>query len=227
MAGGTTVAIFPTETASTVAYVLEHSGASLLFVGKLDTWEQQKSGVPTGLPCIAFPLAPQTDLPKWYAGAEKHRAPERQCQACAHRHCPADVHLRLHRHAQRRDAQFFERATAASNGFANYIRRELGADAHRFACFLTCRWHIFSSAPDRMCVLGGGVAAHFLCRFLDTFLVDLNRARPTCFVSVPRLWLKFQQGVFAKMPPKNSSACWVFLAWPAGRAQGAQRPGAQ
>jgi long-subunit acyl-CoA synthetase (AMP-forming) len=29
----------------------------------------------------------------------------------------------------------------------------------------------------------------------------VQRARPTLFISVPRLWLKFQQGVFAKMPP--------------------------
>ena len=35
MSGHTTVAIFPTESAETVKYVLEHSGASLLFVGKL------------------------------------------------------------------------------------------------------------------------------------------------------------------------------------------------
>jgi long-chain acyl-CoA synthetase len=46
MAGGTTVAIFPTESADTIRYVLEHSEASLLFVGKLDTWERQKPGVP-------------------------------------------------------------------------------------------------------------------------------------------------------------------------------------
>ena len=65
MAGGTTVAIFPTETADTVKYVLEHSGASLLFVGKLDTWEAQKPGVPATLPCIAFPLAPKTGYEKW------------------------------------------------------------------------------------------------------------------------------------------------------------------
>jgi long-chain acyl-CoA synthetase len=30
---------------------------------------------------------------------------------------------------------------------------------------------------------------------------DLQRARPTLFISVPRLWLKFHQGVSAKMPP--------------------------
>ena len=59
MAGCSTVAIFPTETAQTVAYVLEHSEASLLFVGKLDTWEQQQPGLPAGLHCMAFPLAPR------------------------------------------------------------------------------------------------------------------------------------------------------------------------
>ena len=58
MGGCTTVAIFPTEKADTVRYVLEHSEASLLFVGKLDTWDEQRAGVPVGLPCIALPLAP-------------------------------------------------------------------------------------------------------------------------------------------------------------------------
>ena len=61
MAGHTTVAIFPTETADTVRYVLEHSGASLLFVGKLDLWPQQAPGVPAALPRIALPLAPPTE----------------------------------------------------------------------------------------------------------------------------------------------------------------------
>ena len=36
---------------------------------------------------------------------------------------------------------------------------------------------------------------------LDTFAADMQRARPTIFFSVPRLWVKFQQGVHHKMPP--------------------------
>ena len=65
MAGGTTVAIFPTETADNVGYVLRHCEASLLFIGKLDTWDLQKGGIPAGLPCVALPLAPAAlaDLP--------------------------------------------------------------------------------------------------------------------------------------------------------------------
>jgi long-chain acyl-CoA synthetase len=35
---------------------------------------------------------------------------------------------------------------------------------------------------------------------LDTFAQDLQRARPTIFFSVPRLWVKFQQGVHHKLP---------------------------
>ena len=65
MAGGTTVAIFPTESADTIRYVLEHSDSKLLFVGKLDTWAEQEQGVPAGIPCIALPLAPSTAFPKW------------------------------------------------------------------------------------------------------------------------------------------------------------------
>jgi long-subunit acyl-CoA synthetase (AMP-forming) len=41
----------------------------------------------------------------------------------------------------------------------------------------------------------------YFAESLDTFLQDLQRAQPTVFISVPRLWLKFQLGVFSKMPP--------------------------
>ena len=45
------------------------------------------------------------------------------------------------------------------------------------------------------------LGAHiFFTEGLETFLTDLQRARPTLFLSVPRLLLKFQQGVFAKIP---------------------------
>jgi long-chain acyl-CoA synthetase len=60
MAGCTTVAIFPTETAETISYVLEHSGASMLFVGKLDTWDMQKPGVPATLPVFRSLWLPKT-----------------------------------------------------------------------------------------------------------------------------------------------------------------------
>ena len=84
MAGGTTVAIFPTELADTVSYVLEHSGASLLFVGKLDTWELQKSGVPAGLPCIAFPARTPNYVRSLGRRRRAHRTLNGPRSACRH-----------------------------------------------------------------------------------------------------------------------------------------------
>jgi len=43
----------------------------------------------------------------------------------------------------------------------------------------------------------------FFADTLDTFVADIQRARPTVFFSVPRLWVKFQQGVQAKMPAEK------------------------
>lgn len=43
----------------------------------------------------------------------------------------------------------------------------------------------------------------FYAEALTTFVDDLGRAKPTLFLSVPRLWTKFQQGVFKKMPPQK------------------------
>ena len=52
MAGGTTVALFPTESAQNIKYVLEHAEASSLFLGELDGWQQQSKGVPAS--CLVF-----------------------------------------------------------------------------------------------------------------------------------------------------------------------------
>lgn len=43
----------------------------------------------------------------------------------------------------------------------------------------------------------------FYASSLKTFVADLNRCRPTQFVSVPRLWTKFLQGIVAKVPEKT------------------------
>lgn len=40
----------------------------------------------------------------------------------------------------------------------------------------------------------------FFADSIKSFVDDLNRCRPTLFLSVPRLWTKFQAGIFAKIP---------------------------
>jgi long-chain acyl-CoA synthetase len=67
LAGGVSVPLYPTLAPATITQILEHSGAKLLFVGKLDGWEGMKPGVPAGLPCISHPLSPE-DAKRSYPG---------------------------------------------------------------------------------------------------------------------------------------------------------------
>ena len=50
--------------------------------------------------------------------------------------------------------------------------------------------------------LYSGLTVYF-AESLDTFVADLRRARPTVFFGVPRIWTKFQMGVYSKMPAKR------------------------
>jgi long-subunit acyl-CoA synthetase (AMP-forming) len=60
---------------------------------------------------------------------------------------------------------------------------------------------VFERAWLECASLVDGTGQIYFCETQDTFLQDLNRARPNSFISVPRLWQIFQQSVFAKIPP--------------------------
>ncbi len=202
IAGGTTVAIFPTETADTIRYVLEHSGASLLFVGKLDTWQQQTPGIPEGLPCIALPLSPPTPFETWDAIiARTSPLTGRPARAAT------DLAMLIYTSGSTGQPKGvmhnFERITAASLGIVNELKSRVGAELHNRVLSYLPLAHVFERAWVECGSLVDGNTHLYFAESLDTFLHDLNRARPTTFISVPRLWLKFQQGVFSKMPPKK------------------------
>jgi long-subunit acyl-CoA synthetase (AMP-forming) len=200
LAGGTTVAIFPTETAETIGYVLGHSEASLLFVGKLDSWPQQQPGVPPGLPCIALPLAPATGFETWDAiVARTGPLPGRVARG------GDELAMLIYTSGStgrpKGVMSSFAALTRAAEGIAADTRARVGPGVRgRMLSYLPLA-HSFERSWVEAASLVDGNNHIFFAESLDTFLQDLQRARPTLFISVPRLWTKFQQGVFAKMPP--------------------------
>jgi long-subunit acyl-CoA synthetase (AMP-forming) len=202
MAGFTTVAIFPTETAETVRFVLEHSGASLLFIGKLDTWEQQKAGVAAALPCVAFPLAPKTSFQAWDAIVDRAQPLSGRVQRAA-----SDIAILMYTSGSTGTPKgvmhSFGHITRASENIAKNIEMRIGKTSDKRMLSYLPLAHVFERACVECASLVDGKFHIYFAETLETFVQDMNRARPTIFQSVPRLWLKFQHGVFSKMPPKK------------------------
>jgi long-chain acyl-CoA synthetase len=204
MAGHVSVPLYPTLAAGHHAPDPEHSEAKPAFIGKLDGWEGMKPGVPAGLPCISYPLAPDRraqGLPGWddIVRAHPSRWPASRC-------APADELATI---------IYTSGTTGAPKGvmhsFGNFAWALMsGLKPHPMGKTTACC--LPAAGPRGRAHAGRAwLAAHrharVLCRELDTFTADMQRARPTIFFSVPRLWVKFQQGVTPRCRRPSSTAC--------------------
>ena len=197
MAGYCTVAIFPTASADTVSFILEHAECKLLFVGKLDTWDGLKGVVPADLPKVAFTLAPKTDFPKW-ADIIKDTEPPAERPTRDGADMAIIIYTSGSTGKPKGVMHSFERMSSAAHGIVKALEF---TENDRGLSYLPLA-HVFERAYIECTnLIGGGHI--FFAESLDTFVKDLNRAKPTLFISVPRLWLKFQLGVFKKQPPKK------------------------
>ena len=195
MAGHVSVPLYPTLAAGTIRQILEHSEARLLFVGKLDGWEAMRPGVPEGLPCIGLPLAPKNDYPQWdaivAATAPMTDSPVRDGDELSTLMYTSGT-------TGTPKGVMHSFATFAWSIATGLKRVELDSDS-RILSYLPLA-HVAERSLVEHALLATSMHV-FFAESLDTFVADLQRARPTVFFSVPRLWVKFQQAVEAKMPP--------------------------
>ena len=198
MAGYVSVPLYPTLAHGTVRQILSHSEARACFVGKLDDWASMKPGVPADMPCISYPLSP-ADAISAYEGWDAILARNEPLKG------------EVLRDADELATLIYTSGTTGQpkgvmHSFANFawaisrgIDRVNITQQDRMLSYLPLA-HVVERALVEHGWLATGMHV-FFAESLDTFAQDLQRARPTIFFSVPRLWVKFQQGVHHKLPP--------------------------
>jgi long-chain acyl-CoA synthetase len=201
MAGYVSVPLYPTLAAGTVTQILEHSAARLLFVGKLDGWDAMRPGVPADLPCISVALSPP----------EAQARVDMRWDEIVARTAPLPGHP-VRDGADLATIMYTSGTTGMPKGvmhsFDNFAWA-IDAGLKRVALDIDTRMLSYlplAHVAERTLVQHGQLytGMHlFFAESLETFARDLQRARPTTFFSVPRLWVKFQQGIHARMPPQR------------------------
>lgn len=198
MAGYSTVAIYPTLDADTVHYILDHSDSQFVFIGKLDVWDSMREGVPAELPRVAFPLAPKnhgaTTYDEAIASVEPlEGTPDRD---------PEDIALLIYTSGSTGKPKGVMHNFRAVNAISAGIMKATDMTPEDRCLSYLPLAHVFERAYVECASFYVGHHV-FFAESIDTFVDDLKRASPTIFISVPRLWLKFQLGVFQKMPPER------------------------
>ncbi len=196
MADMISVPIYSTAGPETIQYVLEHSGARMLFIGKLDSDAAVKAAAGDIL-TVSFPYQGITARESWTDWLQNN-------EPLSEIHEPeaTDIATIVY--------------TSGSTGKPKGVVLEydqLGYQAyHGVQCFpdeiLEMENRVLSYLPlahitERTFISFASLNYSLTIYFnesLETFTGDLKHASPTVFLSVPRLWARFQAGVLAQTP---------------------------
>jgi len=200
MAGYVSVPVYPSLTAQTLRQILDHSEARACFIGKLVAWDRMRPGIPADMHRIRMPLAAADAGTDWDA-------------------IVADTAPLQGRPVRASDDLATIIYTSGTTGMPKGVMHSFGNIAASIRTLAAEFGHgpedrLLSHLPlahvaERVLVeaasLYSGCQVYF-SEGLDTFAQEMRHVRPTLFGSVPRLWTKFQQGVFARMPKEQLAA---------------------
>jgi long-chain acyl-CoA synthetase len=205
MAGHVSVPLYPNLKADSIAQILDHSQAKLVFVGKLDDFESMKAGIPSDMACITYPHYSVEAYSVW-DDLIKDVEPIKEDVI----RNPSDLATIIYTSGTTGMPKgvmhkFYNFSFATSNAVPLLDLKE---EARFFSYLPLC--HIAERLLVQMGSLYSGGMVSF-AESLDTFAKNLSDTKPTVFLGVPRIWTKFQQGILAKLPQKKLN---VLLAIP-------------
>ncbi len=197
MAGLISVPIYSTAGAETIQHVLNHSDAKAIFVGKLDSTSALEQAMPEDLLSIGYPYPTLPCKVRWNDWLKDYEPLQ-----TLHDPKPDDMFSLIYTSGSTglpKGVVLSQRNVAASAKSAADLPG--AAEEERLMSYLPLA-HI----TERCCVELPSMYSPgdiYFTESLDTFIDDVRYARPTNFISVPRLWTKFQSQILAQMPNKK------------------------
>jgi long-chain acyl-CoA synthetase len=195
-AGHVSIPLYPTLNAETAEYVLDNSDSKMIFIGQMDElWRVVEKGIPVDMPTITLPLAPQLAHAKKWDDIVATTAPTQNPVKRSKDEMATMLYTSGSTGKPKGVMISFNAMISALRGTSKVMTFN---SSDRMISYLP-----LAHAAERAILETGSLFYGFHVYFsfgLDSFIQDLQRARPTLFFSVPRLWTKFYNGICGKIP---------------------------
>ncbi|WP_286262132.1 AMP-binding protein [Thalassotalea atypica] len=197
MADMISVPIFFNANQNTIKHVIEHSDIKAIFVGKLDEPDSVDKAISADVLRIAFPYPTVPSQQQWQTWLDTYE--------------PLDP-IYLPKSSDIATIIYTSGSTGVPKGVTlthqnclsatrcGVEKLEISGD-DRCVSYLPLA-HITERSLIEGTSIVAGASVYFI-ESLDTFIDNLKYAKPTRFVSVPRLWLKFKSEILTKIPQQK------------------------